>query len=136
MKTLIIILFIPTLAFSQDSKRFYYPEYYAVAPKIIGGLDSLQMKLKWPSTANDSNLGGKVYVMAYLDTLGNVDSAEVIKGLGPDFDQEALRVVKLTKFTPAYMHKLITSINAFNRKYILVPTPIKWILALIFNHKE
>ena len=135
MKTLAIILFFCALSFSQEKKPFIYPEYYAVAPKIIGGLDSLQMKLKWPSTSNASDIGGKVYVLAYLDTLGNVDSAEVVKGLGPGFDQEALRVVKLTKFTPAYRHKLITSINAFNRKYILVPTPIQWVIPIIFKPK-
>jgi TonB family protein len=135
MKTLTLILFISTLSFSQEKKPFIYPESYAVAPTIIGGLDSLQMKLKWPAVADSSNIGGYVYVLAYLDTIGNVDSAEVVKGLGPDFDQEVLRVVKLTKFTPAYRHKLVTPINAVNRKYILIPTPIIWALSIPFLPK-
>ena len=135
MKTLALILFISTLSLSQVDDSFMYPEVYAVAPTIVGGLDSLQMLLNWPKQGEQIDFEGKIYILAYLDTLGNLDSASVIKGFGFGFNEEALRLVKLAKFTPAYCHKLISPKNAVKREYILVPTPIKWVVPITFKLK-
>jgi len=135
MKTLALILFIYTLSFSQVNDSFIYPEIYAVAPTIVGGLDSLQMLLNWPKQGEQIDFEGKIYILAYLDTLGNLDSASVIKGFGFGFNEEAMRVIKLAKFTPAYRHKLISTKNAVKREYILVPTPIRWVVPFTFKLK-
>jgi len=135
MKTLALILFISTLSLSQVHDSFMYPEVYAVAPTIVGGLDSLQLLLNWPKQGEQIDFEGKIYILAYLDTLGNLDSASVIKGFGFGFNEEALRLVKLAKFTPAYCHKLISPENAAKREYILAPTPSKIVVPITFTRK-
>ncbi len=135
MKTLLIILTFCTLSFSQVDDSFLYPEVVAVAPTIVGGIDSLQMLLNWPKQGEQIDFEGKIYILAYLDTLGNLDSTYVIKGFGFGFTEEALRVIKLVKFTPAYRHKLISPKNAVKREYILVPTPSKIVVPITFTRK-
>ena len=70
-------------------------------PEIIGGKDSLQNKIHYPLEAIKNRIEGKVYVLAYIDTMGNPQNITVIKGIGYGCDEEALRIVKNTKFTPA-----------------------------------
>lgn len=96
---------------SQYNWRFYQymsdlsinPNEYLVyadgMPQIVGGINSIQERIKYPETAKKAGIEGKVYVMAFIDELGNVDAAKVIKGIGSGCDEEALNAVMNTKFT-------------------------------------
>lgn len=44
---------------------------------------------------------GKVYVMIYIDESGTVNDARVVRGIGSGCDEEAVKVVKKTRFIPA-----------------------------------
>ena len=102
MKTLrtIIILILPLALFATDI-------YYAQAakkvdkyPSPIGGIDGIAKKIKYPAKAKKAGIQGKVLIKAVIDENGNVEFAEVEKGVNPDLDKEALRAVKETKFIP------------------------------------
>lgn len=70
-------------------------------PKPIGGLKVMQEDINYPTEALINKIEGRVYVGATIDTLGNVSKAKIIKGIGYGCDEEALHIVKITKFTPA-----------------------------------
>ncbi|MDO7847853.1 energy transducer TonB [Hymenobacter sp. M29] len=55
----------------------------------------LAKKIVYPTAANQQNLSGTVYVRFVVDEQGRVRDAEVAKGCGHGFDEEALRVVRL-----------------------------------------
>ena len=74
-------------------------------PELIGGLDSLQQKLIYPQEALYNNIEGKVYVRAFIDTLGNSICTEILKGIGFECNEEAIRLVQMSHFIPAIQHK-------------------------------
>lgn len=69
-------------------------------PEPIGGIYSIQSKIKYPEIAKRAGIEGKVYVLAFIDENGNVVSAKILKGIGAGCDETALNAVKETKFTP------------------------------------
>lgn len=58
-------------------------------PEPIGGLRKIQ-----------SNIDGKVYILAFINEEGNVSKAEIIKGLDKDHNDIALETILNTKFKP------------------------------------
>lgn len=69
-------------------------------PELIGGLGELQKKIKYPEMARRAGIEGRVYVQFIVNEQGNVENAQVIRGIGGGADEEALRVVKDAKFKP------------------------------------
>ena len=69
-------------------------------PEPIGGLYSIQSKIKYPEIAKRAGIEGKVFIQVFIDEDGNVVEAKVIKGIGAGCDAAALDAVKQTKFTP------------------------------------
>ncbi|MCJ7554169.1 MAG: energy transducer TonB [Ignavibacteriaceae bacterium] len=69
-------------------------------PEVIGGLYSIQSKIKYPEIAKRAGIEGNVYVQAFIDENGNVANAKIIKGIGSGCDEAALDAVKQTKFKP------------------------------------
>lgn len=69
-------------------------------PEPIGGLKSIQEKIRYPEVAKREGIEGKVYVLAFIDEKGNVANAKIIKGIGGGCDEAALDAVKQTKFIP------------------------------------
>jgi len=69
-------------------------------PMPVGGLYSIQSKIKYPEIAKRAGIEGKVFVQSFIDENGNVTEAKVIKGIGTGCDEAALNAVKSTKFTP------------------------------------
>lgn len=103
-----VVLVISINVFAQiDSENKVYEEQpliqiaIDIMPQIIGGLDSLEMKINYPLNAYRNKIEGKVYILAMIDTLGNPLSAEIIKGIGYGCNEEAIRLIMLAKFTPA-----------------------------------
>jgi protein TonB len=74
-----------------------------VMPQPVDGLEDISSRLKYPKVAVEKGIEGKVYVLAYVNEFGDVEKTQVIKGIGGGCDEEALRVVKETKFIPG-MH--------------------------------
>lgn len=118
MKTIIIIIFLSSVSFSQGVESTSCGASYEILPSIIGGMDSLWSHLKWPASAEQFDVEGTVYVLAYLDTLGSLDSTKILKGLGYGFDEEALNAVKQCKFTPGYVRVTNKSYNTQERIFI------------------
>jgi protein TonB len=82
-------------------------------PELIGGLDSLQSRLIYPKLAIENKIEGKVYLLVIIDSTGNQNCANVIKGLGYGCDEEALYLINTSKFSPGLLrNKSITTILA------------------------
>jgi len=64
-----------------------------------GGLDSMftfiRRHLKYPMSARRSNVEGAVYVAFVIEKNGSVSNISVVKGIHPECDAEAARVVSL-----------------------------------------
>ncbi|GAB6010619.1 energy transducer TonB [Viscerimonas tarda] len=76
-----------------------------VMPKFPGGTDGLLAfvgdNLKYPPKAAADSVQGRVFVGFVVSKDGSISSAKVIRGLSPETDAEALRVVGLMpEWTP------------------------------------
>lgn len=69
-------------------------------PELIGGMQQLQAKVKNLETVSSQGRRGRVIVQFIVDKQGKVVNPKVIRGIGREHDEEALRVVKLAKFKP------------------------------------
>lgn len=81
-----------------DERVYYLAEQPA---EYKGGLNAMMMKLKqnikYPPSAKNSGTTGRVFVKFIVDEEGKSIRHEVLKGVTPDLDAEALRVSKLLK---------------------------------------
>ncbi len=74
-------------------------------PMFPGGekalLDYIGLNTQYPEVAKENNIQGKVIVRFCVTSKGGVDKVEILKGVDPELDKEAIRVVKtLPKFKP------------------------------------
>jgi len=78
-----------------------FPE---VKPEPDGGFEGFYKfvgkNLKYPKQAQRVHAEGKVYVEFVVDKNGQVTNMKVIKGIGSGCDEEAMRVLALTKWQP------------------------------------
>jgi protein TonB len=78
-------------------------EYLLAAEKMptpVGGFESIMKKISYPNMAQRTRTEGKVYVLIYVNEKGDVDDVKVVKGIGFGCDEEAVKAIKKTKFTP------------------------------------
>jgi TonB family protein len=79
----------------------------------VGGLQAfyqyLGKNISYPSEALKNNINGTAYIRFVIDEQGNVSSAETVEGreLGYGLDEEAIRVIKSSKWTPAKQRGII-----------------------------
>lgn len=71
-------------------------------PELIGGLESIQSKIRYPEMAKRANISGRVIVQFIVNERGEVINPNVIRGIGGGCDEEALRVVSQAKFKPGH----------------------------------
>ncbi|HVO76114.1 MAG TPA: energy transducer TonB [Ignavibacteriaceae bacterium] len=69
-------------------------------PELIGGIDNLQNRIKYPDAAVQNKVEGKVYVLVLIDSLGTPNCPKILKGIGYGCDEEALRLVSSSKYSP------------------------------------
>lgn len=69
-------------------------------PELIGGIRGLQQQITYPEGARRSGAEGRVIVTFEVSREGEVDDAEVLKGVSDPLDAEALRVVREAEFRP------------------------------------
>ena len=64
-------------------------------PQFTDGniFDYLAQHVRYPEEAEKNGIGGMVYVQFVIDTTGKVVEPKVIRGVSPELDAEALRVV-------------------------------------------
>ncbi len=77
-------------------------KHFIHKPVYPGGREALRKfvtdNLVYPETAKAAAVKGTVKIDYTIDHQGKVVDAKVISGLGHDFDEEAIRVVKLLRF--------------------------------------
>jgi len=75
------------------------PSGYDEVPVFKGGEKAMykfiNSKLVYPKTAKENKISGKVNLRFYVDTDGSVGGVSVVKGISPELDAEAVRVIKL-----------------------------------------
>lgn len=77
-----------------------------VMPKFDGMVDFLSRKLKYPGAARRMGISGKVYVGFVVDAEGNVTDVKLVRGIHPDCDKEAIRVVSMMpQWSPGMQNK-------------------------------
>jgi len=69
-------------------------------PELIGGLASIQEKIRYPEMARRAGIEGRVYVQFIVNERGQVEDPRVIRGIGGGADEEALRAVRQAEFRP------------------------------------
>ncbi len=69
-------------------------------PELIGGLQAIQAKIRYPERALRAGIEGRVYVQFIVSERGDVENPHVIRGIGGGCDEEAMRVVSEAKFVP------------------------------------
>jgi TonB family protein len=79
------------------------------APTLSGGYDEppvfnggeaamykyINANLKYPQSAKEIHISGKIYVRFSIETDGSLGEVSVLRGINPDLDAEAIRVIKL-----------------------------------------
>ena len=69
-------------------------------PELIGGLAQLQQQLVYPPDALDAGIEGRVIVQYLVDEQGEPQDVEVVRGLCPSCDREAMRLIAQARFIP------------------------------------
>lgn len=69
-------------------------------PELIGGMKSIQEKIRYPELAVRANIQGRVYVQFIVTEKGEVEDPVVLRGIGGGCDEEAVRVIREAKFKP------------------------------------
>ena len=69
-------------------------------PQLIGGLASLQKKVKYPEMARRAAIEGRVTIQFIVNEKGRVENPRVIRGIGGGCDEEALKAVMTARFKP------------------------------------
>lgn len=79
------------------------PEIFMIVedmPELIGGLGSIQKKIKYPEIAKKAGVEGRVFVQFVVNVDGSVEDPVVVRGIGAGCDEEAVRAVAQAKFKP------------------------------------
>lgn len=67
------------------------------SPEFPGGYEAymqyLKKNIKYPAICRDNNIQGRVIVSFVVNKDGKIVDAEVVKGVNPSLDKEALRVI-------------------------------------------
>ena len=71
-------------------------------PELVGGMEALQKKIRYPLQAKSLGVQGVVYVQSIINEKGKIIKPKVVKKLGAGCDEEAIRVLKKSKFKPGY----------------------------------
>lgn len=62
--------------------------------------------VRYPIIAQENGIEGRVFFRFLVDKKGNVSNIEIIRGIDPSLDKEAIRVVsKIKKFKPGYQRQ-------------------------------
>jgi len=83
-------------------------------PEFPGGVDSLMKfisyNIRWPNTGEECM--GKVYISFIVETDGTLSDFKILRGICENYDNEAMRVVKmLPPFSPGKCKGMAVPVN-------------------------
>ncbi len=87
----------------EEEEEEEEPTFFLAVQKMpapIGGIAAIQAKITYPEFAKRAGVQGRVLVKAFVRKDGTVAKVELIKGIGAGCDEEAMKAVKATKFSP------------------------------------
>ncbi len=91
-------IFVPIHTYAQETGT--NETVYTIVeemPSYPGGngamTDYLKQNLKYPDKAKAEGIEGKVFVTFVVDKQGKVTATKILRGISPEIDAEALRVV-------------------------------------------
>jgi TonB family protein len=92
---------VPTTKGNPNPKELYATIHEQSQSKVeaIGGDEGILAKLRYPEKARSSNISGAVTVEFTVDKDGRTKNIFVVEGLGYDCDEEAIRVIKASRYT-------------------------------------
>ncbi|MEX0748017.1 MAG: M56 family metallopeptidase [Rhodothermales bacterium] len=79
------------------------PEVFVIVenmPELVGGLASIQANLRYPESAKNEGVEGRVIVQFIVDEEGRVEDVKAVNNLHPDLDAAAVAAVRSAKFKP------------------------------------
>ncbi len=89
-------------------------------------INFFKKNLIYPTQAIQNKIEGKVYLKFKINPIGKVYDVFVIKGIGHGCDQEAIRLVKLLKYTPPKNRKLkVTTYKKINIPFKIPKNKLK-----------
>ena len=88
-------------------------------PVLIGGMGNLQKQVKYPETARQAGIEGRVIVQFIVSETGSVINPKVIRGIGGGCDEAAIEAVKKVTFEPGSQRG--------------VPVPVQFSLPIVFR---
>ncbi len=95
------------IVFEDEPKEEPVEQIFEVVeqqPTPEGGMDAFYKfvgkELNYPAQANRMGVEGRVFVQFIVDEQGNVSEVKAVKGIGAGCDEEAVRVIKQTKWNP------------------------------------
>jgi protein TonB len=97
-------------------------EFFVVVeqmPVLIGGMGNLQKQVKYPETARQAGIEGRVIVQFIVSETGSVINPKVIRGIGGGCDEAAIEAVKKVTFEPGSQRG--------------VPVPVQFSLPIVFR---
>ncbi len=69
-------------------------------PELIGGIGSVQRRIKYPEIARNAGIEGRVIVQFIVDEEGEIVNPKVVRGIGGGCDEAALKALDGAKFKP------------------------------------
>lgn len=68
-------------------------------PEFEGGVEAMmnfiRKNIRYPASARRMGVDGTVFVQFVVSKTGQIDEVQVVRGINPDCDQEAVRVIKM-----------------------------------------
>ncbi|MEJ1236853.1 energy transducer TonB [Chryseolinea sp. T2] len=112
-----------TIALTEDSIYIRVDEQAQFPGGMEGLIQFLGKNVKYPAAARKARAEGTVFLAFVVYKDGSVGDASVIKGVSPELDGEALRIVRLF---PAWIPGTVKG-NAVSSRFVL---PIKYKLGI------
>jgi TonB family protein len=72
-------------------------------PSLVGGMKALSEAVSYPETAAEQGVQGRVFVQFTVMKDASLRDVQVVRGVSPELDAEAIRAVKETSFEPGTM---------------------------------
>lgn len=103
------IKYITEMLFEDSDEETDDSEVYTgvvdVMPEYPGGMnamfDFIQKNVKYPASAKEKGIEGKVYVQFVVEKDGSISDINILRGVSKDIDSEAVRVIKaMPKWKP------------------------------------
>ena len=88
-----------TLSIPEPVVEDRVKDFAEVMPQYEGGLEAMmkfiQKKIRYPRAPRVMGIEGTVFIRFVINSDGSVSGVEVIKGVHPDYDKEAMRVISM-----------------------------------------